>query len=1146
MIRLSWLREWAPGAALHRMTYEFPHYFRREPGGRWSFFHNSFRVFLTEQTARLDALQPNTLFLELADHCASTPEGDTARADELYYRARGGDFPGVLALAQPMRWRTEFVGGRSASMILSDIQEALPIAVRQRDVVALTRLLLARLEFDRRGYYTGRLPLTEVLIALGDIDSGIESIVHGLELNGTEEIAIRAAIALDDRELRDEAKRIFSLAEPLTLLNGPPRRDGRGFDHENRRLLTEWAKAAPRFRSKDELLRFVAELSVAAEPEPFARMPGLSHQPAEMTARADEEATVSLRAHVLRTLAEGFDRLSRYDDADVVLNEIETFGEKAWGWAFWGSVNGWRAALADGQWERAQARYGVTLRLASSRQADTGDFSSRVRVALAEGALRCANDPARARELVEGIAQPEVVTADAHSGDHPFSHFAERFFLNRVLGAIGDDRSPSTLIPDVDGGVGQPVVVFERNVVNVARLAGMPWTGRKLTSGAFINECRGLLRMFASRPKSGQAWREGWSLIMAAREELYTLLIHVAAAHGDDVVAELRIAFDREWENQDFAFAWPSELRREIVLAFVEHGVAMSWAVAHLNELEPRSFAAGELETELPLGVAQARAWIEVAQPERAHLTLAKVLTSTLGVEHKDYQLDAWIEWAGRANAADLNGAAERVAFLAAAASGLKDLDGYSSAVNGILRVATDCGPAMSTTLLRWYLDHAITTWTNAFETYLIGTVKRTQNTMPYAARMFRHVVLGYETAAEVDLVEVLRTAADGSHQSEAAMADLAEGIEIQALGSTRPALRAALQGDLAEAKMMRRSRYDRESPDDKPVDWMNGTSLTLREVRARVTTIDGAREMIPHFKEDSYLVPWKELFRDFIAASERDDLIELQTLLPSAEGTWEVRMQLANRLADLGENEHAFAIANGVFNSSRASGWIPRYDGGSRMASLSLLARLDPAAATDRAWTVLGEDIITERVDTFSLATEWNRLVPLLVNDVPSVQIWNEIRPYIEAATEHAESLAPPVLPAAADTGTDVADMAVSEMLAVAAGYLDHPMYELLHGAQRLFVDLLLAGDTYARGAILDRLTAGEWVGDGALQVLAAVSLRDSALIEFAGDALSSRRMVKNIRARLRISALLSQLGRFVPERHRSPIRQALPRVIR
>jgi hypothetical protein len=1141
VIRLKWLRQWAPRAALHRMTHEFAYYFRRERGERWSFFHNSFRVFLIDQSATLPALESDaTLFLELAHHAAGAPDGDPARVDELYYRARAGDDAGILALALPARWRAEFLAGRPAAMILADIQEALPAALRQRDVVSLTRLLLARVEFKRRSHYTGRLPLTELLIALGDTDAGVESIAVGLELNGTEETALRAAAALDDRGLREDARRIFSLAEPLGILDGSAH-GSRAQNRDTRKLLTQWAEVAPRFRSKDELLRFVAKLSVVADSERRRNTAPGSEAIDHGTTAVDQRETAALRARVLTILAAAFDHLQRHEDAEAMLREVEALGDEAWGWHFWGWVHGWRRALANGQQEGAQVRYAVTTRLAATRQADKGTLEPVQRVVLAEGALRCANDTAAARALVDEVAQPEVVARDTHLTEHAFAPFWDRFLLNRVLGALGDESPPASIVPDAIGE-GQPVVLFERSVVTVARLAGMPWTGRKLSPANFVNECRGFLRLFVARAGERAHWREGWSLAMAARQELYTILVATAAAHGDDVVTELRLAFDTEWSTPDFALAWPNELKRAIVLAFLKHRAPREWAVAHLKDLEPSSFPAGELETELPLAVAHALAWLEVDEPALARHSLRVVLASTLGVEHKDYQFDAWVEWVRRANDDDIAGAPERVAVMAAAASGLRDVEGYSSAVRGILSIATRCGPLLSTSLLRWYLTHAITTWTEAFEAYLIGTVARSQGAMPYAARLFRHLVLPYERGAEVELVGVLHRADDSSAANTTALAELAEGIEVHALGSTRPALRAALRGDADEAETLGRREYDRESPDDKIVDGIEGVSLSLRELRAQASTLDGARSLIGRLKGDSYLVPWNQIFRDLIAAADRQTLVEFETILPQSESTWRVWMDLANRLADLGEMQAAARIADRVFTAARPSGWIRWHDGGSRVVSLSLLARLDPARAQERAWAVLGDDIVAGRVDAFTLATEWHRLVPLLTDVTPSVEIWNEILPFIQATVAHTEMLTPPTLPEAVGPADMVVTVAASEILGLVGEYLDHPMYELMHGAQRLFVDLLLAGDSFARQALLHRLSDPEGPGDGALDVLLALSSRDPALVKFAGDTLYARRTVKDIRARLRIAALLSQLGRPLPVAPTMDVRQPLP----
>src|ERR1700674_1605914 len=75
-IDLAFVWQWAPSSALYRLHSEFGHYFRREPPGRWHFFHNSFRVFLLKRTQRLSGV--------------SSVAGDAG----LYLRLAGGSIAG--------------------------------------------------------------------------------------------------------------------------------------------------------------------------------------------------------------------------------------------------------------------------------------------------------------------------------------------------------------------------------------------------------------------------------------------------------------------------------------------------------------------------------------------------------------------------------------------------------------------------------------------------------------------------------------------------------------------------------------------------------------------------------------------------------------------------------------------------------------------------------------------------------------------------------------------------------------------------------------------------------------------------------------------------------------------------------------------
>ena len=51
VIDLKWVETWSPSAVIHRLRRKFAHLFRIEDHDRWYFFHNSFRLYLSDHTA---------------------------------------------------------------------------------------------------------------------------------------------------------------------------------------------------------------------------------------------------------------------------------------------------------------------------------------------------------------------------------------------------------------------------------------------------------------------------------------------------------------------------------------------------------------------------------------------------------------------------------------------------------------------------------------------------------------------------------------------------------------------------------------------------------------------------------------------------------------------------------------------------------------------------------------------------------------------------------------------------------------------------------------------------------------------------------------------------------------------------------------
>lgn len=754
-IRIRSIELWAPREAVYRLVREFGYYFRQEPNGRWAFFHNSFRAFLVERTRGLPGLGPEqALYRDLAQQCAATLPDDPTRWDELYYRSRAGDHEAVLALAQPDILREQFLAGRPADVISADATDAVTAAVATRDVIALTRTLLVEAEFAQRAHYQGLLPMAELQLALGDTDAAVDAIRDGAQLRVEPEAALRAAAALDTRGLRDEARAVFALAEPVDVLGATTPIEGHQL-REVRLQLATWIEVAPRFRGLKDVLGVIEQLQVADD-QVARRHPNGTTRHHGNPLGVDVDLTADLRGDLLHALVRALDELGRPDDADAVtdyLFDSAIMGGSAW---FWSAVDGWRYAQSVGDYLRARRRFQAMLDGLARWSGGALDASETA--ALAEGLVRVMGDAHAARALVSELPQPAPVSAlTASSSDDGFEPFVTRFVLNRVLGAVQDERPLSEVVPDAEGE-SQRLVFFERAVVTVARLHGATWTGRRLSAASFVGAATPVLRLFQN---VGQHWRDGWHLAVAARGELYELLVRAAALHGPDVVAALRSSLDRIWADPTLGADWPPELKRRIVLALLDAGTDRTWAAAQLRRTEPQLFEGEALEQELTEAAGQVGAWLAVGDADAARATLRTILAAAFGVEYKDYQMDDWVRWCARANRSDPVDASARIARVAAAVGGIRGAHGSTSATKSLIRMAATGGPAIAFAVTEWCTQHGLTGWVASLNTLLPAVLERAPRSAPTATAFYRHLMLPFDECPSSNVLSAILRALD-------------------------------------------------------------------------------------------------------------------------------------------------------------------------------------------------------------------------------------------------------------------------------------------------------------------------------------------------------------------------------------------------
>ncbi len=393
MIDLRWFRSWADRRALDLLVRNFGHFFRREDPSRWYFFHNSFRLFLLAQTSATipgvdDDLEGAELHRELADRCAEAPATSPQAWEEIYHRVMASQHALVLERATPDWFRSQTLAGRPFKAVGTDVQIALRSVSAQRDAVALTRLAFAALDAHDRSSYLEASSLVPFMLALAEPERAVGHVRDGNQLRVSPKEALSLCGPILEAGLREEARRIFDLAEPLDLLaaQGPIDDVGSLRQEEQHDLLEAWAGAAVDFYPIDQLCRMVRRIEVGKDPW-----------------RQKDAATVTRRLQnsLLYQAGEALAAQGRWEDFTTLIGMFDLQDGNDRGNWFWLHVRAWTRCIELS--DTVRARYFVEQVLCQQERLRLNDEA---RAVLAEAMLRVLDDPEQAQTWISNVAEP--------------------------------------------------------------------------------------------------------------------------------------------------------------------------------------------------------------------------------------------------------------------------------------------------------------------------------------------------------------------------------------------------------------------------------------------------------------------------------------------------------------------------------------------------------------------------------------------------------------------------------------------------------------------------------------------------------------------------------------------------------------------
>ena len=1096
VIDISWANMWADPNVVKRLKRELSHYFRIEKienHERWYFFHNSFRLFLLEKTAEyrpgsFDQAIDRKFYRELAEKCAKSPEASYWTWEELYYRLSAEEHETVLKLASQERFRSQFLAFRPMGAILMDIGLAMRSAAACEDPVAFTRLVLAGAEINERGVYIESASIVPLLLDLDKKQIAIEHVRDGnrLRIDATE--ALRVSLKLKDAGMIEEARRVFKLAEPLDLLAASAPIEGDPHD-KNIPLLKAWAEASVQFLDLDKIIETIRKIRRGTDR--FERIDA-------------ETATRILQNQTLFQVGLSLLNKQRWGDLATTGKSFDMRETEDLKWWFWLNVYAWRDRINAGDQRRAQDLIEETIKTIGDRNLD-----SEGRVALAYGIYRILKDDERTRTWLQDVAQPELRT-DVFSTDAGLNPFLQRFWLNWLLHALGDQRSPSEIVLDPEDPSHQGIVEFERAICVIAYIWADAWCNQRLDISTIEKKVSPILCIF-NRPFHETVHWTSWYVAKGARGEFYALLVDAVAQHSHEAIESLRVLFENEWDNQEVGSFWPADVRRQVIMALVRVGVNRRWATERLRALENMMTEGSDVHSRVDECRKQAEAWITLDDNESARRVLDRMLQGSFGVGfRKDYQLDTWIEWLGQINQVEPERVVERIAWFARAIMTLEETTDDAAAryaANELLAVTFRWSPRRAISLFHWFIKQRIIRHEEAVCILLRESLKSPDTPTQLVLFSLVDFLLPIATETDDELVIMLITHAAASQGNENALETaryVISKVHVHALPSARPKWRRAIARALLtlgiDLSSVGLGAVDLQ-PDQKEdfssslLKMKDGsTTLSGDEVRMRISSVSDLQELSDNESDDSYF-DWEPIVTYLVENLNVEDIRTLTSLFQNKRHPAQIFAILSETLCDLGDREGAWSLGEQALKASKTHGWDRWYDGGSRLTAFRALVHVDPSKARSLAYKTFIRDVSAE-FRYPRIALNLNEILPLLTDELPIQEIWSEIERYVHALFD--DSLLPTDGPTEIDQRPipDTAHRAITDLLLL---HIDHPVNAVAQAAQRVCAKLLFRHDPTIQDAVHEFLEKTESHQEHILMVLDAVSFQEpDAVVPF------------------------------------------------
>lgn len=1093
-------------------------------GDSWTFFHNSFRQFLIQQTT-LDPLtgRPDTT-AEVAFHrqLATYYEASDVEPDwlALGHWFRAGDFAQFQRLGTPAHFGDQLLRFRPVAEIRRDIRLGLEVARQIQDVVALTRYVLIYAELESRLRMVDPSNFVDDLIQLGQLTRARQYLRDGRTLRENDAFSLYAARVFYDAGDRPEAAMLLSLAEPAMVQEEAIIIENGHDEDATERTLARWVEVAVHFQELPRLLTRLNNIQVLDET-------GLRRSAAEWT--------VNLRLSLLQDLATRLVDVRHWEQLDVVLAEFRPPHEQQTQYFSEVLQAAITQCLADGDQPRAAHYLAVLL-----TEFPIDRMRGAPRVYIADLLYRVNRAPAPVGQWLTGVPSFLLTGRDLDAWDTTLEEFWPFILLQKLRWLSGQGVSMLVAVPTASlGSDEEPIVNFQRQLALLAELWAEGLAGQRLAKGGLPQRLRPLVRAFYGLVHYRQ--RYAYRLLIL-RGAYFDFLAQVVAVHGSPALAELLELVDQE--VADWPQWWPATVQRSLLVALLTHGYGPVGISQRLEGLEATMLDGQDVDARVRECQAQAQAWATAGNPARAEHWLRMALQQSIGIGYrKDYQLNTWLSWLRQVNQQQPAQAPERLSWFLGQLPFVRDItEGgtLGEAAASVLGATFAWNMASGLRQLKWQLQQGLLNFKDGLATFLLTYFDQAATAAEYAdgVRFYGIVMLWHDQEERYRLLRRLlekgyELLGDGLFASH--LPFLLDSITCRALSETRRGLLKEVESFVTARGHVMTDFYPvfvlpaPTGQDDNPSSSNELTvqpeyqKLSEAEVLARVNSYDDLLDLLAQEDRANSWFDWSPVLDQLGPTLTAEQLSTVADRLQNDHYRGLGYSTLSKLAWQLGNHALGLQLAERAVAASSPTSWMKGHGKGSRLHAFQVMQEFEPVQGRERAFAAFTQDLIESGYPNLYIES-LDEILPVLRVDFSLDVIWDEVFGYVQRLL--GNSAPAPNLPDLQASPASPGQVLV-ELLTYMA---DSTMAAVSQPARRQLAELVERGHVEALQQLHRLSTGSESEAELFLEVLLRLPTRTAVTYAAFTPALSMLAVARNYQLRQAARQLLTAAGAPLP----------------